>query len=278
MTMNTAHSLELGTPHLTPESLVGRRFSRDTFEGVNTALVGFCPRPDRLDKYASQVANDQYFIHLPPQSVEICQYKQMNFLSLAHVYGGPVASATIEELAYYGITHVLAYGLAGGLGTKNLEMGDFYIIKKALAADGTTPHYTDSRLIYSDEFLNASIIELAKKQNLPDITPVQALTSDAIYREYDRDLENAKANGCDIVNCDSSHLFAVSQAVGIRATQCGIISDVAMNDGDEWDSTLSVMLSASDRQAQNPIELVGTLVQFYVEALIPELGENGKVF
>ncbi|UCC52493.1 MAG: hypothetical protein JSV68_00720 [Anaerolineaceae bacterium] len=261
----------LGTPHLTPESLVGQRFSRDTFKGITIALVGFCPRSACLDNYVPDVTSDQYFIHLPPQSVEICKYNEVTFLSLVHVYGGPVASATIEELAYYGITNILAYGLAGGLGTKNLKMGDFYIVESALAADGTTPHYTDSRLISSDESLNASIIEIAKKRNLPNITPVQAMTSDAIYREYDQHLENAKANDCDIVNCDSSHLFAVSQAVGIRAAQCGIISDVSLSNGGAWDSMLSVMLSENVQQRQNPIDIVGTLVQFYVEALIPVL-------
>jgi hypothetical protein len=38
--MNTNPNPKLSTPHLTPESLVGQRFSRDTFEGINTALVG----------------------------------------------------------------------------------------------------------------------------------------------------------------------------------------------------------------------------------------------
>ena len=266
------------TPHLTPANLVGRRFGKDTFEGITVALVGFCPRPRSLDKYKPRNTNEQYFIHIPPASVQICRHNGIEFLSMTHVYGGPVSSALIEELAYYGIEYALAYGLAGGLGTKKLNMGDFYIVEQALAMDGTTPHYTDDKLIPSDGFLNAKIEELAKWAVLPGMMPVQAMTADAIYREYDQDLDYATERGCDIVNCDSSHLFAVSQAVGIRATQCGIISDVAMNDGDEWDSTLSVMLSASDRQAQNPIELVGTLVQFYVEALIPELGENRKVF
>ena len=93
----------------------------------------------------------------------------MEFLSLAHVYGGPVSSALIEELAYYGIEYALAYGLAGGLGTKNLKMGDFYIVEQALAMDGTTPHYTDDRLIPSDRSLNARIEELAEKAGLPEM-------------------------------------------------------------------------------------------------------------
>jgi uridine phosphorylase len=206
--------------------------------------------------------------------VQLCRHNGVEFLSINHVYGGPVSSALIEELAYYGIKYVLAYGLAGGLGTKNLKMGDFYIIEKALALDGTTPHYTSERIIASDEFLNSKIRELARRTGFSEITPVQAMTGDAIYREYDDDLNDAKQNGCDIVNCDSSHLFAVSRAVGVQSTECGVLSDVAQGRGEEWQSTLSGMLSADDKTAQDPMTLAGKIVEFYVEVILPELARK----
>ena len=137
--------------------------------------------------------------------------------------------------------------------------------------DGTTPHYTDDRLIPSDPILNARIEELASRIGLPKITRVQAMTADAIYREYDQDLEHAREQGCDIVNCDSSHLFAVSRDVGIKATQCGVLSDVAAGDGEEWESELAAMLSLGEEGASDPLALVGRIVKFYVETLIPEL-------
>ena len=258
-------------PHLTPARLVGLKFGRNPFGGVKIALVGYCPRPRSLDKYQPRHTTDQYFIHVPPANVQICSYHGEGFLSITHVYGGPVSSALIEELAYYGIAFVLAYGLAGGLGTKPLKLGDFYIVEKALALDGTTPHYTHEKLISSDEFLNFRIKELARRTGFPGMTPVQAVTDDAIYREYAEDLNTARENGCDIVNCDSSHLFAVSRNVGIRSTECGVISDVAMGSGEDWQSTLAVMLSAGDQAALDPLTVAGKIVEFYVEVLLPEL-------
>jgi len=260
-----------GTPHLTPQSLVGRQFSRDTFKDVKVALVGYCPRPRGLDKYVARNTASQYFIHVPPSNVEICHHEGVQFLSITHVYGGPVSSALIEDLAYYGIKYVLAYGLAGGLATKNLKMGDFYIIERALALDGTTPHYTSDKIIASDEFLNSQIQEMATKIGFDELKSVQAMTGDAIYREYDEELNYARENGCDIVNCDSSHLFAVSRVVNILSTECGVISDVAQGSGEEWQSTLSGMLSTNDKTAQDPMALVGKIVEFYVEIIIPEL-------
>lgn len=269
--MNPRPILPGSTPHLTPANLVGRRFGKNTFKNMAVALVGYCPQPPSVNKYNPRNTTEQYFILVPPANVQICHHNRMEFLSITHVYGGPVSSALIEELAYYGIKYVLAYGLAGGLGTENLKMGDFYLVEKALALDGTTPHYTNDKLIASDEFLNAKIKTLTKKTGLPEIKPVQAWTTDAIYREYDSDLHFARENGCQIVNCDSSHLFAVSRDVGIRSTECGVISDVAMSNGAAWQSTLAEMLSANDREAQDPLAAVGIIAGFYVEVLMPEL-------
>jgi hypothetical protein len=256
---------------LTPASLVGRRFGKDVFKPIKVALVGYCPRPQILDKYSPRNTSDQYFIHVPPASVQICTHDGVPFLSLAHVYGGPVSSATIEELAYYGIDTVLAYGLAGGLGTGDQKLGDLYIVERALALDGTTPHYTGDKLIPSDVGLNLKIKEMVELAGLPEMTGVQAMTTDAIYREYDQDLEYGRERGCDIVNCDSSHLFAASREVGIRSTECGVLSDVAKGSGEEWQSTLGLMLSSKGRGASDPIVSVGRIVEFYVETLMPGL-------
>ena len=98
----------------------------------------------------------------------------------------------MEELAYYGIKYVLACGLTGGLGAKAMKMGDLYIVEKALALDGTTPHYTNDKLIPSDESLNLRIQELARKARFLALTLVQATTADAIYREYDQDLDRVR--------------------------------------------------------------------------------------
>ena len=78
--------------------------------------------------------------------------------------------------------------------------------------------------------------------------------------------------GCDIVNCDSSHLYAASRAVGLRSIECGVISDVATGGGEEWQSTLSVMLSSDPSAKLNPLALTGKIVEFYVEVLLSCLG------
>jgi len=98
--MNHQPALPGNLPHLTPARLVGLKFGRNPFGGIRVALVGYCPRPRSLDKYQPRHTTDQYFIHVPPASVQIGSCHGEEFLSITHVYGGPVSSALIEELAY----------------------------------------------------------------------------------------------------------------------------------------------------------------------------------
>lgn len=263
-------------PHLIPAKLVGERFSKNIFGKMKIALLGYCPEPSVFKKYNSISTDDQYFIHVSPYSVKKCSYKNIEFLSLFHVYGGPVSASTIEELAYFGFDYILAYGLAGGLGTQDLKMGDFYLVESACVFDGTTPHYTKDFIVKSDDLLKSKILSLSKQTDIKNIKSVRAITGDAIYREDDKLLKSAKESGCDIVNLDSSHLFAVSlnnhENKKIKTIECGVISDVTGEYINDWDSTLSVMLASQKNSNQlNPLELTGKIVEFYVERLAPIL-------
>jgi uridine phosphorylase len=263
-------------PHLTPAKLVGQRFPRDTFGDTKIALVAYCPPPRALEKYNPVSTSNQYFIHVSPDSVKKLSYNGINFLSLVHVYGGPVSATTVEELAYYDFDYILAYGLAGGLGTKNLKMGDFYLVDRALAVDGTTRHYTQEPIVHANPTLITEISERWQATNPQSIYSVQAITGDTLYREDEAFLESARAQGCDIVNLDSSHLYAVSQVNSdnkhIKTIECGVISDVTGSSDDQaWDSTLSVMLSSESKAGLNPLQMTGKIVEFYIEQLAPIL-------
>lgn len=270
--MNSPH-----LPHLTPASLVGRRFAPDAFGPVKVALIGYCPPAAILESYRPRCFEEQHFIHVSPDSVRVLSHNGRQYLSLAHVYGGPVSSSTVEELAYYGIELILAYGLAGGLGTKDLKMGAFYAVNDAFVADGTTRHYSSNSIIAADRQLVAQTHDSWMGRNArAALVNVRAATGDAIYRENDLLLDRFRAEGCDIVNLDSAHLYAVStdNAAGrtIRAIQCGVISDIVTGGSNfKSESTLSAMLAKGD-QGLNPLSLTSEIVSFYIESLLPALG------
>lgn len=264
-------------PHLTPAKLVGRRFAPDVFGPVKVALIGYCPPPPALENYHPRRFEEQHFIHVSPDSVRMLRNDGREYLSLAHVYGGPVSSSTVEELAYYGIELILAYGLAGGLGTKGLKMGAFYLVEDALAADGTTRHYSQDRIVSANrQLVSQTQARWIKSDASPPIVTVRAATGDAIYREDDKLLDSFRREGCDIVNLDSAHLYAASSenAAGrqIRTVQCGVISDIVTGGPSPVsESTLSAMLANGD-QGLNPLTMTGKIVSFYIESLLPSLG------
>lgn len=269
----------LKPPHLTPRSLVGRRFPPGTFNGVRIAIVGYCPPPRAIGRFGAAQVEDQHFIHVAPESVRILSHGGLRVLSLAHVYGGPVSASTVEELAYYGIDTILAYGLAGGLGTAGLAMGDVYLVESAYAADGTTRHYSPDPVLFPDPDLANHVRDAWHRAGHPPMTDVRAATGDAIYREDDSMLDGFRAAGCDIVNLDSSHLYAASlsnsEGRRLRTVQCGVISDVVLADpAGASESTLATMLSSSGHGGLNPLERVGDLVAFYMEDLAPRLLET----
>jgi uridine phosphorylase len=259
-------------PHLTPEKVLGKAFPKDVFKDIRVAIVGYCPPAPILQKYTPVNLTDQYFFLVPSCCVHVCTHNGIKFLSISHIYGGAPSSAVVEDLAYYGIKYILAYGFAGGLGTKGVQKGDLYLVNASLANDGTTPHYTKEKVVYPDAWLNQKILDVAhKKTSLGNIHLLTALTNDAIYQEYESELDEAVANNCDIVNLDCSHLFAASKLVGVAATQFGVVSNAREVAGDEKTDDLANTLISEDVSPQNPLTRVNDVVQFYVETLLPEL-------
>jgi uridine phosphorylase len=259
-------------PHLTPDKLLSQAFPREAFRDIRVAVVGYCPPAAILQKYNPVNLTDQYFFLVPSQCVQVCTYNGIKFLSISHIYGGSPSSALIEDLAYYGIEYILAYGFAGGLKVDGVKCGDLYLVESSLVRDGTTPHYTKEDVVYPNALLNQQILDLAqKKSSLGDIHLLKAMTDDAIYQEYESDLDEAVAHGCDIVNLDCAHLFAVSKYVGIAATQFGIVSNARENAGEEKADDLAKTLINQESSVQNPLIRVNDIVQFYVETVLPKL-------
>ena len=74
--------VERKAPHLTPQSVVGQRFPRNIFGDVKVALIGYCPPPSVLERYAPQRVEDQHFIHISPDSVRKTRFRLKKKLNL----------------------------------------------------------------------------------------------------------------------------------------------------------------------------------------------------
>lgn len=155
-------------------------------------------------------------------------------------------------------------------------MGDFYLVERAAAFDGKSQHYSARAVHDPSVRLMDNVSDLWDKTHDSTLHPVKAATGDAIYREDDYMLDGFRAADCDIVNLDSSHLYAASRNNSadrvLKTIQCGVISDVISTEGSEGaESTLSVMLSDEPTGDLIPLERTGEIVSFYIEELAPTL-------
>ena len=253
---------------------MGHLFSRDALGGAKVAIIGFCPMPTVLKNYSSLMPLEQFFIHVAPESVRILTCGVHKVVSLHHVYGGPVGSATVEELAYYGVKYILAYGLAGSLKGSVCPMGEYYLVKDAIAADGTTRHYTQAQVVHASQNLAQLVDFLWRLDYKSPMHVVRAATSDAIYRESNTLLQEFRLLKCDIVNLDTAHLYAVSRnnmEDAIESVQCGVVSDTTDENNGDGETKLGVMLATNDEAIFNPMQKVNNIVEFYLNKVVPRL-------
>ncbi|HIE27680.1 TPA: hypothetical protein EYP66_10365 [Candidatus Poribacteria bacterium] len=201
-----------------------------TLEGITSednqctvAIVAFCPFHEMKDKARARSLDKSLFVHIDLSHQFHGFANGRQFLMVDCVYGGPVCATVIEEMAYLGVKHVIGYGYSGSL-RKEIMPGSIVLALSAIVSDGTSREYSEASEV------KASAVLLSKFDKLDvslrnRVFSGKAWTTDAIYREYPSKIQSWLKAGADLVNMDTSHFCAVSQAVGIEALYFSLISD-----------------------------------------------------
>ena len=190
------------------------------------AIICFCPMPNNFKQYQITETSERLFLMLHPNHVMFCQYNNINFVVLAEVYGGPVGVSIVEELHYYGVSCILSLGYVGSF-TNGLDIGMNIKCDKTLSETGTTPYYSSLNIIETDDYID----------KIFDMNKSMIWTTNAIYREYKKELDDVKNHGCQCVNMDTSHLFASCKLLNIMHAYFATVTDV-LSESDNWDENL----------------------------------------
>lgn len=181
----------------------------------NIGIICFCPANQEFEKYKnSNQIKERLFLCLHPDHVMLCTIDNINIIVLSEVYGGPVTVSLVEELHYYGISHIIGIGYVGSF-DNNYPIGTNVICAKTLSELGTTPHYLQDEFIESNDRIS----------DIFNMESVVIWTTNAIYREYKSDVESAKIKGCQCVNMDTSHFFASCKLLNIQCCYIATVSD-----------------------------------------------------
>jgi uridine phosphorylase len=139
------------------------------------------------------------------------------------IWGGPQAAILAEELACLGVKTIIGYGAVGGL-TADLAQGTQIVIDNALLTDGTSRSYTDGPVRADTDLLDLA----------GSITRVTGATVDAIYRETPELIDDLRSQGAQAINLEVTPFYAAGKTCGVRCLWLGYVSDVLLDDWQDW--------------------------------------------
>ncbi len=162
--------------------------------------------------------------------------KKQNFL-FSHLYifknkvvllggvGAPASVLVIEPLICSGVNEILVLGFCGGL-AKDIKLFDSFIVKKALSEEGTSSHYIPFKgEFFPSEDLSEEIKEKLKS-NKTVLKTASLVTTDAPYKETEEWLTDKQTKNIELVDMETSSVFALAEYYQIKAAAVMVVSDV----------------------------------------------------
>jgi len=147
--------------------------------------------------------------------------------------GAPLAAGITEELAALGITTFVACGGAGAL-VDDLALGHVMIVDSAVRDEGTSFHYAPPARVITADVRGVEIFQSVLDDAEIPYFIGRAWTTDALFRETRSRVDRRIAEGCSMVDMESSAFMAVAQYRSLRFAQILYAGDSLA--GDTWDS------------------------------------------
>ena len=181
-------------------------------------------------------------------------YENKDIIIVQAGLGAPLSAGIMEEMIAFGCRKFIASGTCGVL-INDIKPGEVIIPTSAVREEGVSYHYLPpSREIQAQEKINNIIIDELKKSDLPFRTG-KVWTTDAFYRETREKVAQRKAEGCIVVEMETSALYAVAQFRGVELGYVLIGADDVS--GTVWDQ----------RKGLTPIEFRKSVIDYCIKIL-----------
>jgi uridine phosphorylase len=146
--------------------------------------------------------------------------------------GAPLAAGITEEVASIGVTTFVACGGAGAL-MDSLSLGQVMVVASALRDEGTSFHYAaPGRIIDADPLGVRVLATTLQEMNVAHFVG-RTWTTDAFMRETRGRVLRRIAEGCAVVDMESSAFIAVAKYRHLRFAQLLYAGDSLA--GESWD-------------------------------------------
>jgi uridine phosphorylase len=163
------------------------------------------------------------------------KYKNREIAFFKTLIGGPATVGILEEIIIKGGRKILLFGSSGSL-DKNITDGHIIIPNYAYRDEGTSYHYVSASTGDFIEIKTAKqLTKIFADIGIPAIMG-KTWTTDAIYRETQKNKELRKQNGCLTVEMECASVMAMGEFRKIDIYQFLYTADNL--DCKEWESRL----------------------------------------
>lgn len=167
------------------------------------------------------------------------------------VLGGPATVGLLEEIIARGARKIVLFGSCGVL-DGSMAAGHLIVPTAAYRDEGTSYHYAPAG-DWMDVPTAPELCRIFDALHLPYVCG-KTWTTDAFYRETQRNMAARKQDGCITVEMECASVMAMSQFRGVDAYQFLYAEDSL--DGAEWDARTMgcVPQSATERYVRIALE------------------------
>lgn len=225
-------------PLITPRILRKNYVLPDELNECDSAIIGFLTFPADIERNLHPLKSKIVSLHDDRRQF-YGEFQGKRFIVLDRIFGGAVISSAIEELVELnGVKRIIGIGLSGTL-VERLKLGDFVLARSAVNSGGVArEYYPDGELLLANEIMISDYKSIVGSINTPYLSAC-AWTTEAIYREYPEKLQNWRAIGGEIVNMETSFLYAVCKKLNIPTIYICVISDYLFKTGWDYDFSMA---------------------------------------
>ncbi|MFZ2054343.1 MAG: hypothetical protein WAU81_09110 [Candidatus Aminicenantales bacterium] len=134
--------------------------------------------------------------------------------------GAAAAGLALEAVIASGTEDIIVLGFCGSL-SRRFRIGDVVGISRAVVGEGTSRHYFPRRKFFLPSPTLAAELENGTSVRQKGVI----ISTDAPYRETSDWLRESRQRGAELVDMETSAVFALAAFHGIRAASLQIVSD-----------------------------------------------------
>jgi purine-nucleoside phosphorylase len=152
-------------------------------------------------------------------------------LVLFGALGAPAAALALEPMLMSGTKEVILLGFCGSL-SGSLVIGDVASVSRAISEEGTSRHYLPRKHVFTPSPELAGHIENSLRASGLGFKTGTIVSTDAPFRETRSWLRKNRKRGAELVDMETSAVFALAEFRGVKAASLQVVVDELS--GETW--------------------------------------------